>query len=429
MYSWRLRKSAEKRFRTGHPWIFSNELTESPKGLPPGELVQLTDETGAFLATGYGNPNSLIAFRTLSINRADEIDSLFFFERFKNSIELRRRSGQLSASHRFLFAEGDYLPGLIIDRYIVAQSRSQIFVVQSSTAGMDKLFDFWMKGLEDAVVYENKQGLSKIKWSQTAIVLANTSKSRALEGVAIENKKVIKAVENMDLNQIEVLIESATPGLEPLIFTINILGGQKTGFFLDQRKNIKLLIQSLTNSLPKDRPLRVLDLCCYVGQWSTQIAAFAMAQDLKTELHLFDASDDALQLATKNVARHGGNPAIVKGDVLKSLSHLPDRYFDVVICDPPAFIKKKKDIPAGSQAYLKLNKEARRKTRDSGLFVSCSCSGLFTMDEFKKTLARISFDKDHHIQWIEQGFHSPDHPQRLEFPEGTYLKCMIGLIR
>lgn len=428
MYQWQLRKGAEKRFRTGHPWVFSNELTTSPKGLPPGELITLTDEGGKFLATGYGNPNSLIAFRALSTNRSDLIDVSFFLKRFKSAIELRRRSCQLGASHRFIFAEGDYLPGLIIDRYILAKSQAQVFVIQSSTAGMDKLSEPWMEALKEAVHFENQSGLSKITWEQTCVVTANTSRSRILENIPVEPKKVFKSVEGINLNNLDVLIESATPGLEPLIFTVDILGGQKTGFFLDQRQNIKLLLRNLEQSLPQDRPLRVLDLCCYVGQWSTQIAAFANSKGAKAELHLFDTSEDALKLAAQNVSRHFGNPAIVKGDVLKSLSHLPDRFFDVVICDPPAFIKKKKDIPTGAQAYLKLNKEARKKTASTGLYVSCSCSGLFTFDEFKKTLSRISYGEDYHIQWLEQGFHSPDHPQRLEFPEGTYLKCMIGLV-
>src|SRR5690606_13079496 len=386
MHSWRLRKGAEKRFHTGHPWVFSNELTASPKGLPPGDLVLLTDEQGQFLATGYGNPNSLIAFRALTNNRNDNIDVRFFVERFKKAIELRRRAGQLSASHRFVFAEGDYLPGLIIDRYLTAQTNAQIFVIQSSTAGMDKLSELWLQALEETVTYENASGLSTIDWAHTAIVLANTSKSRTLENIAVEDKKVLKPVDGIDFHHVDVLIESATSNQEPLVFSINILGGQKTGFFLDQRQNIKLLLRNMAHSLSHNRPLRVLDLCCYVGQWSTQIAAFAKAHGIPAELHLFDTSEEALQLATKNVVRRGGNPAPMKGDVLKSLSHLPDRHFDVVICDPPAFIKKKKDIPTGTQAYLKLNKEARRKTAFGGLYVSCSCSGLFTPEDFKKTL-------------------------------------------
>jgi 23S rRNA (cytosine1962-C5)-methyltransferase len=428
MQTWQLRKGAERRFHTGHPWVFSNELTTSPKGLPAGELVTLTDESGKFLATGYGNPNSLISFRSLTPRRNEEITSSFFLGRFKNAVELRRRAGVLNASHRVVFAEGDYLPGLIIDRYLVAQPQAQVFVIQSSTAGMDRLSDFWMKAVEELVEYENKNQLSSRPWSATAIVLANTSNSRRLENIPVEPKKVVKSLEGLDLRNTEVLIESALPNQEPLVFNINILEGQKTGFFLDQRQNIKLLLRLLQNSQLQGRPLRVLDLCCYVGQWSAQIAAFAKSIGLTAELHLFDASDEALKLAAQNVVRQGGQPAIVKGDVLKSLSHLPDRFFDVVICDPPAFIKKKKDIPTGTQAYLKLNKEARRKTVFGGTYVSCSCSGLLTPEDFKKTLARISYGEEHHIQWLEQGFHSPDHPQRLEFPEGTYLKCMIGFV-
>lgn len=437
MYNWQLRRQAEKRFRTGHPWVFSNELTKSPKGLPPGEPVLLTTEAGDFLAYGYGNPFSLIAFRCLSTHAEVKIDQNLFFERFKKAGDLRRRNGFLSASHRFVFAEGDFLPGLIIDRYLVADPEdhnrgistkpavAQVFVTQSSTAGMDFHKELWMAALKQYVEYENQNSLSNISWNQTAIISANSSGSRQLENIPVEGKMTIKSIDGYDFSNLKVLIESSFDST-PLVFSIDIIGGQKTGFFLDQRQNIRSLISLVQRSLPKNRPLRVLDLCCYVGQWSAQIAAFCTKQNVKSELHLFDASEEALKLASQNVHIQNGSPAPMKGDVLKSLSHVPDHFFDIVICDPPAFIKKKKDIPAGKQAYLKLNKEARKKVAAHGFYVSCSCSGALSAEDMKEILMRISHGTNHHTQWLAQGFHSPDHPQRLEFPEGSYLKCYIG---
>jgi 23S rRNA (cytosine1962-C5)-methyltransferase len=142
-----------------------------------------------------------------------------------------------------------------------------------------------------------------------------------------------------------------------------------------------------------------------------------------------DASGKALELAGRNVETHGGVARLEKMDVLEAITRLEKRSFDIVICDPPAFIKKKKDLPTGGQAYFKMNREAIRKVASQGLYVSCSCSGLFTEEDFRSMLARVSTTFDGEIRWLARGGHSPDHPQRPEFPQGTYLKAWMGIVQ
>jgi 23S rRNA (cytosine1962-C5)-methyltransferase len=418
MRTWQLRKGAERRARSGHPWVFSNELSASPKGATPGEDIVLLDGDGKFIAYGYGNPKSLISFRALSYDAERLIDQDLITDKILQALKLRDQSGLKGFSSRLVFAENDFLPGLIVDRYFLPP-RSQAFVIQSSTVGMDRLLPFVLKALETLVDVEKS-----CSWEDTALISASTSKSRILEGLLVEPKQVLKPVPNLGV--VTGRFQSAALPTSDVLMDFDIINGQKTGFFLDQRENIRLLIEILkTRSFSS--PLRILDLCCYVGQWSTQVAAWAKSQGLQAECTLYDSSQEALNLATKNVQRYGAQAIAIKGDVVNSLRGTLDKHYDIVICDPPAFIKKKKDVPTGKAAYGKLNRESLKKVRDDGIYVSCSCSGLFTAEEFREMLGRVSFSSYHTVHWVKQGFHSPDHPQRMEFPEGSYLKCLMGI--
>ncbi len=437
MTIWHLKKGSEKKFRFGHPWVFSNELAQSPKGIRPGELIELRDFSGAFLARGYGHPNSLISFRTLSTRQEPAIDGSFFIERFKIAARAREIAGLDKESHRLCFAEGDRLPGLVIDRFILAGELGQAFVVQSSTAGMDALLEQVIEGLEGLVKHEAQKHQTSVSWQNTVIIIANDSKARTMEGLVAEPKKVIQSPSGFNAEKAKLLVQAASSEHQALTFTADLVGGQKTGFFLDQRSNVQITArfvkQLLANeSLANKREIRVLDLCCYIGQWGTQLANLATQHGKSAHVTLVDASSQALQIAAENVQAHGGVAEIRKLDVLGQgeggLDALERRSYDVVICDPPAFIKKKKDLPTGAQAYYKMNREAIRKTAPSGIYVSCSCSGLFGEEDFRSMLARVmqSFDGD--IRWLARGGHSPDHTQRPEFPQGTYLKSWIGAV-
>ena len=428
---WHLKKGSEKKFRSGHPWVFSNELAQSPKGVPAGEPIELRDHQGSFLAHGYGHPNSLISFRTLSVRKDDVVGARFLADKLARAARLRGLAGLDGFSHRLCFAEGDGLPGLVIDRFRLVEPHGQVFIVQSSTAGMDRMLPRVLEALEFLVRDEHQQDSARDSWDRTAIVVANDSKSRAMEGIAVEPKRLERPLAGFNPEAALISIQSGHEGSPPLEFQVDFIGGQKTGFFLDQRVNVQLasrFVSGLIASGKGRRTLRVLDLCCYVGQWGAQLARLAKAHGIEAEVSCVDASARALQLAVGNVERNGGRAQALKLDVLDELSRVENRAFDVVICDPPAFIKKKKDLPTGSQAYFKMNREAVRKVASGGFFVSCSCSGLFGEEDFRSMLARVAAAYGGEIRWLARGGHSPDHPQRPEFPQGTYLKSWIGVM-
>ena len=443
MYEWRLKKGSDKKFKSGHPWVFSSELAQSPKNVQAGALVDLYEYEGAFLARGYGHPNSMISFRVLTRSKQEPVDSEFFAGRFLEASRARQTAGVYDYSHRFIFAEGDDLPGLIIDRFRLSNlgRAAQVFVLQFSTAGMDRLTESTLKGLELFVARESERDSQAPNWDSTAIVIANDSKSRALEGIEVTPKAVHRTIEGFSPTSAQILIQPSLEILKPVLFEVDFVGGQKTGFFLDQRLNVALSAtlarnvmrnflaqQAVTPSTELCPTLKILDLCCYVGQWGTQLAHLATSLGLRAEVTLLDASQKALEIAARNVEHQGGEAKTMKMDVLNDLSKLPKREYDIVICDPPAFIKKKKDLPAGTAAYHKLNREAIRRTKRGGLFVSCSCSGLFTEEEFRLVLAKASLTQENRVRWLLRGSHSPDHPQRPEFPQGTYLKSWMGII-
>lgn len=420
---WHLKKGSEKKFRFGHPWVFSNELAQSPKGIRPGELIELRDFGGGFLAHGYGHPNSLISFRTLSLRESQAVDTDFFFERLKTAAQVRELAGVARESHRLCFAEGDRLPGLVADRFILEDGRSQVFVVQSSTAGMDLQLEAVFAALE-RLVNEEKN----VPWENTALILANDSKSRLLEGLTADPKKVVKTFPGFEPENAKLKIQAGLPETKPLAMFADLIGGQKTGFFLDQRANIQIVSRFAQEILAAKSEIKVLDLCCYIGQWGAQLANLAFSSAKSAKVTLVDASMHALEIAAKNVESHGGSADPQKLDVVGGgLDRLEARGYDIVICDPPAFIKKKKDLPTGAQAYYKMNRDALRKLAPGGLYVSCSCSGLFTEEDFRGMLARVVQSSPVETRWLARGGHSPDHPQRPEFPQGTYLKSWIGV--
>lgn len=429
---WLLKKGSEKKFRFGHPWVFSSELAQSPKHTGAGQLIELREFTGAPLAIGYGHPHSMISFRVLSLDAKEKIDAEFFLKRFTNAFRERKHAGVDRQSHRFIFAEGDYLPGLIIDRFFLdrdVKSQAQVFVIQSSTAGMDRLLPFVHQALENFVTTVDPT----VGWAETAVVTANDSKSRAMEEIPVEPKTVVKSFDGFDPENATILVQAPFESMNPTKFKVDFVGGQKTGFFLDQRSNVALAAKAVRElartAKSENRTLKILDLFCYVGQWGTQLASVARAEGAEVEVVLVDASMKALDIAAHNVREAGGSALVFKLDILDQLaSAIEKNSFDIVICDPPAFVKKKKDLPTGTQAYVKVNKEALKKTKAGGLFVSCSCSGLFDETEFRNMLSRVTASYYRPIRWFARGSHGPDHPQRPEFPQGTYLKSWLGLI-
>jgi 23S rRNA (cytosine1962-C5)-methyltransferase len=420
---WRLRQGADRRIRAGHPWIFSNELSQSPKGHPPGSPVVLLDFKGSFLASGYGNPNSLIAFRALSFDsREQEACTPEFLVTRLVKTWWQRKSLGFNSSFRLCYGEGDFTPGLVIDRYLVHQNgkTAQVLAVQILTAGISEVLKTPLKFFEEFIQSAVEREVSDFNWAQTGIILRNDVRVRKLEGLEPETPQVIKQVAGFDFSKIDIEINNQ------VLMETDLIEGQKTGFFLDQAYNISLVCSQLEKMQFAEKTVRVLDLCCYVGQWSTQITRVLKARGFDVEVTAVDVSDKALQFAKTNVERQGAQAVNIRElDVLKDLGTLPDRYFDVVIADPPAFIKAKKDVPIGRHAYLKLNTSAFKLVRKGGLVVSCSCSGLFEESEMMETLRKALQRGELEGRCILHGGHSPDHPVLLSFSEGFYLKMFV----
>lgn len=426
---WRLRPGADKRIRSGHPWVFSNELSESPKGHAPGTPVELQDARGQFVARGYGNPHSLIAFRALSF--ASQVAEPTAFDFLHDKILQAWRSRRITGfrgSFRMVFGESDYLPGLILDYYLVEQKsqKAQVFVAQLVTAGMDVALQKREEFFRELAEKARAAGLSEFDWNKTAVVIRNDVGIRKLEGLVVEEPKVLKNIEGFDLSHIDILLNSASDSsLVPM--ACDLKEGQKTGFFLDQTHNIHLaceLFKKWAEAHP-GKTVKVLDLCCYVGHWSTQITKTLKQMGLKVEVTLVDVSKTALAFAKLNAERQGAHVEVKEMDVLEGLVALPAQSYDIVIADPPAFIKSKKDIPIGKHAYVKMNTQAFRLVKKEGFVVSCSCSGLLVEEEFRDALRKASLRHSSEVRGILRGGHAADHPTLMQFPEGFYLKMYM----
>lgn len=429
---WKLRQGADKRIRSGHPWVFSNELSVSPKGLLPGSPVELQDSKGQFLARGYGNPHSLIAFRALSFNPQELEPTSFSFlqEKILNSWKVRKAAG-FRGSFRLVFGESDYIPGLVLDYYVVQQGgkKAQVFAAQLVTAGMNEALKEAESFFRGLVEKAQAAGVSEFSWEQTAVVIRNDVSIRKLEGLNVEEPKVCKDIPGLDLTDIEILLNAA--GDDGLIsMSCDLKEGQKTGFFLDQTHNIHLAVGLFKNwaRSQEKRTLRILDLCCYVGHWSTQLSRALRSLGFEVEVSLVDVSKTALAFAKKNAEREGAKVIVHEMDVSTGLSDLASSYYDIVIADPPAFIKSKKDIPIGKHAYLKMNTHAFRMVKKNGFVASCSCSGLLEEEEFRDAIRKASLRNFAEVRSVLRGGHAADHPTLMQFPEGFYLKMYVHYI-
>ncbi len=415
---WRLKKGSDRRFKSGHPWVYSNELQGSPKGIEPGEKITLCAPSGEFLAHGYGNPGSLIAFRVISKVEADSNwnEAAFLSELLSAAWSHREKMGLTSFSFRWVFGEGDNLPGLILDLYRL-KSGPVVLVFQAHTAGMNKVLP---------TLIEAAMGVATKKLgSEVGVIVKNDVTHRKLEGVSVDQPDAVVEIEGVDFKNVEILTRG--PAKNPSVFTVDLLGGQKTGFFLDQSENVSLLAAQLAPSqLPKT--IRMLDLCSYVGQWGTKTAQVLKERGITSEITFFDASENALKLAKKNAESVGAKVKTIKGDILEDMKNIPDRSFDLVISDPPALISGRKDIPQGTHAYLKVNTEALRVLAPGGRIVASSCSQLLEESEFERMLAKAATRSARTVRWTGRGSQAIDHPVRMEFPEGMYLKAWFGRV-
>ena len=390
----RLRRGEDRRLRAGHLWVFSNEIDTAATPLAsfvPGEQVRLVSERGQALGVAYLNPSTLIAARVLARDTDRPVGVAWLMARLRRALALRESFAQ-SPHYRWVFGEADGLPGLVLDRY------GDLVVGQIGTLGMETL-----RPAAEAAIRE--------VLSPAALLWKNDSAARRLEGLP---ELVVSAWGEVPAR---ALVQETLEDGRRLSFTVNLGEGQKTGWFFDQTFNRSLLSRFLA------RGARVLDVCCYAGGWATTAAAAGAR-----EVSAVDSSAAALELAAGNVAANSALTAVLhRGDAFEVMAELAARgeRYDAVIIDPPAFIKRRKEIPQGQAAYRKLNQLALRLIEPDGLLVSCSCSHHLAPEELLAAIQAAARQVDRFVQVLYEGGQSPDHPRHPAIPETRYLKAFF----
>jgi len=362
------------------------EVNGSPSA---GDLVELVRHDGKFLGLGFYNPHSLIAFRFLTPER-EEIGFDFFKRRILQAYELRKRIYPRSVMFRLVHGESDYLPGLVVDTY------GDYLSLQTYSSGMDNRSTLICDVLESV-------------FQPRGIVERNESRIRSLEGL-LERKGVLRGkVEPCMLTEHEIQYE------------IDLLEGQKTGFYLDQRENRKSVRRFSDGAT-------VLDCFCNDGGFGLNAAAGGAERVLAV-----DISESAVRRAERNASLNKSDKMchFESADVFDVLKDLVEKkeMFDVVILDPPSFTKSKKNLPTAKKGYKEINTNAMRLLKEGGVLATSSCSHHLTEDSFLDILNESATIAGRKIQLIEWRGAALDHPVLPSMPETKYLKFGLFIIQ
>lgn len=425
---WTLKKEAQYRVKLQHPWVYRDELKQAPELPYKGAPVELRSETGDVLARGYGNLQSKLAFRVLSFGSftGNPTSQEFVLFKLTNAWKARKRLG-FKGSFRLCFGEGDGLTGLVIDYYKLDLAKPvQVLAVQILTAGQENIFRAFPELLKNLIERANEMSLTEIIWDQTAVIYRNDVKVREHEGLREEEARFIQNLKDVDWTHAPVILNSWN-WKESITVQCDLYQGQKTGLFLDQSYNISAVLNFLTQFNDKKK-IKILDICCYVGHWSAQFSHWAKTNKVELEIDLMDISDSALKFAEENAKANGhATVRAMKQDALNDWP-LEEKAYDVVICDPPAFVKSMKDKDRGLSAYVRLNTESIKRVTKGGLLVTCSCSGIVERDDFEKAIHKGFLRSERTGQLLLRGGNAWDHPARPQFPEGQYLKMNTYLV-
>jgi 23S rRNA (cytosine1962-C5)-methyltransferase len=380
-----LKRGKDRRLRQGHLWVFSNEIETSLKEVEPGSLVDVFDANGKFRGRGYVNPHSLIAVRLLT-NRTYDIDVHFFKRRLDAALQYRRHIYPGRNTFRLVHGAGDFLPGLIVDKY------DDHIVVQANTLGMDRLLPMIVKALDELL-------------APSVIVARNDSRAREPEDLPCE-KRLLKGKPDPDL----------TVKVGDLRLKVDVLNGQKTGLFLDQAENYR----SLSHLGRFDR---VLDCFCYSGAWGLHASLYNAREVLGV-----DSSAFGLEKALENAGLNNlTNCHFSESDVFDELADM-DRAkekFDLIILDPPAFAKSRNNFTQALRAYKQINLRAMRMLNPGGILVTCSCSYRVTREGFLDILHRAASDAGRFFRLLDYRTQARDHTILLSVSETQYLKCVL----
>jgi 23S rRNA (cytosine1962-C5)-methyltransferase len=386
-----LKKGKEKAVLHKHPWVFSGAI-EPVKGKPAnGDIVRLLNNKGDFMAYGFYNDQSRVALRLLEWDEDIKVDDDWF--RNKVAIAVNSRNGLLSSGAtntcRLIFSEADYLPGLIVDKY------AGHLAVQVLTSGIEKVLP--------VIIDELKHLLKPI-----SIFDKSDASSRSHEGLETTNI-VLAGTEPPDAVEVKE---------NNILYNINIAGGQKSGFYCDQRDNRRILA-----SYAKDK--KVLDCFCYTGGFTLNAL-----QNGASSVTSVDSSALAIETLKENIALNKLDEKkhkTIQSDVNKQLRVFIEESerFDIIVLDPPKYAPSRSALERASRAYKDLNRLAMLLLNNGGLLATYSCSGAMDMETFKQVIAWAALDAGKQVQFINQFCQPEDHPVRSSFPEGEYLKGLL----
>lgn len=381
-----LKRGKEKALLRGHPWVFSGAVAKVEGDMSSGDIGEVYSIEGRFLGIGHLNPKSQIILRLLT-QKKEALGTDFYKERISNAAVLREKwlRGKTNA-YRLINAEGDFLPGLIVDCY------GETIVLQCLTAGMERL----KKLLIDLLV---NNFLPRSIYERSDVAVRREERLPESSGL-LYGRDVPDQVEIEEYG---------------CRFRVNVKKGQKTGFYLDQREN-RLALRELSEGK------KVLDCFCYTGAFSVH-AGLGGAK----EMTLIDSSEDALDMAEEHFDLNHLRKVphqLIRGDAFEVIRSVENGY-DIVILDPPPFAKKKGHVPSASRGYKDLNLQAFRLLNREGLLFTFSCSHHMSWDLFQKIVFAAAVDAGKRVQLLSRRGHPIDHPVNLCHPEGEYLKGLI----
>lgn len=384
----KLKRGSEFQPKNGHPWVFSGAIAEVEGKILPGELVTVLDSRERFLAYGYYNDKSNIRIRLLEWDKSKKVNAEWWKEKIKEAV-VHRSHFNIDDSYRLIFSEADFIPGLIVDKYL------DFLIFQSLTAGIERVKDILINALISII-------------NPTSIFERSEGESRQLEGL----DPVREVVFGQEIPEKIIVTENR------LRFYADIIHGQKTGFYLDQRENRELVCQFVKGK-------KVLDCFCFTGGFSL----YALKNGAKKVISI-DSSAPALNLADKNVKINdfsNKDITFIEGNVFEELRYLRDKNktFDVIILDPPKLAPTVSHKSKAIRAYKDLNILGMKLLNKNGILATFSCSGGITRRDFRRILYNASNDTGKRIQILKSLSQPTDHPIRLSMPESEYLKGFI----
>ncbi|MGZ4106410.1 MAG: class I SAM-dependent rRNA methyltransferase [Tumebacillaceae bacterium] len=395
-----LNKKRKKRLEAGHPWVFKNEIERIEGEAQPGDIVTVQQNNGKFLARGYYNPRSQITVRVMSYHPTEEIDQEFFTRKIRQAWAYRRRFVEDTNACRLIYGEADFLPGLIVDKF------GDVLVIQVLSLGMEVRKPLVLEALK--VVLEPK-----------AIYERSDVGVRELEG--------LEQTTGLLYGELDGLVEIKENGLK---MVVDVIGGQKTGYFFDQREN-RAAIRDLVKTGADGAPgASVLECFSHTGSFTVHAAAFGAKK-----ITCLDISEHAIDTAIRNVELNGFDDKadfeFVVADAFEQLRvwEKDGRKWDVVILDPPAFAKSKNALEGAIRGYKEINLRGLKLVKERGFLVTASCSYHMHPDMFLETIADAAFDARKILRLVEFRTAGRDHPKLHGMDENNYLKFAIFEVR